>query len=113
MSSHVPKLVYQPKWFRSDENLKAGDVVLFLKDNASFALRYQYGIVHEVEAGRDGKVRKVIVRYRNHNEDIDRYSNRTARGLIVIHRIDETNIMEEIGEVSRMVELQRQNTSFA
>ena len=113
LSSHVPKLVYQPKWFKSDENLKPGDVVLFMKDNASFATRYQYGIVHEVEPSRDNKVRKVTVRYRNHNEDTDRFSQRTARGLILIHRIDETNIMEEIGEVSRMVELQRQSTNIA
>ena len=113
LSSHVPKLVYQPKWFKSDENLKPGDVVLFLKDKASFALRYQYGMIHEVEPGRDNKVRKVTVRYRNHNEDFDRYSNRTARGLVVIHRIDETSIMDKIGEASRMVELQHQNSSFA
>ena len=28
--SHVPKLKEQPKWFSSDQDLKAGDVILFL-----------------------------------------------------------------------------------
>ena len=113
LSGHVPKLIDQQKWFKSDDNLKPGDIVLFLKDDSSFSSTYQYGAVEEVDAGRDGRVRKVRVRYRNHNETFDRYTNRSTRSLVVIHRIDETNLMEEIGEVSRMVELQRASVSTA
>ena len=32
-SAHVPKFVDQPKWFKSDENLKLCDLVLFLKQD--------------------------------------------------------------------------------
>ena len=113
LSAHVPKLIDQPKWFKSDENLKPGDVVLFLKEDSSFKSCYQYGMIAEVDAGRDHKVRKVKVRYRNHNEDTDRFTNRSVRGLVVIHRIDETNLMEELGEVSRMIEQQFQHSNLA
>ena len=70
-------------------------------------------MIAEVDAGRDHKVRKVKVRYRNHNEDTDRFTNRSVRGLVVIHRIDETNLMEELGEVSRMIEQQFQHSNLA
>ena len=93
LSSHVPKLVYQPKWFKSDENLKPGDVVLFLKDNASFASRYQYGIIHEVEPGRDNKVRKVIVQYRNHKEMMTSHDKKIRSKTHVI-----TDIINQINK---------------
>ena len=35
LTSYVPTLVMQPKWFRSDRDLKKGDVVLFLKNSTN------------------------------------------------------------------------------
>ena len=107
LSVHVPKLIVQPKWFKSDENLKIGDIVLFLKQDSTISSNYQYGIVDTVHQGRDKNIRRVTLRYRNNNENIDRTTTRSVRGLVVIHRVDETNIMEELGEISRMVEQQR------
>ena len=55
LASYVPKLIDRPKWFKSDENLKEGDVVLFLKKECEYAGNYQYGIVKvlkSVEIGR-------------------------------------------------------------
>ena len=111
LSAHVPKLVDQPKWFKSDENLKPGDVVLFLKQDSAISSNYQYGMVDEVEKGRDGKVRKAMIRYRNHTENVDRITHRSVRSLIVIHRVDETPLMEELGRVARMVETKRNGVS--
>ena len=34
LTGHVPKLIDQPKWFKSDQNLKPGDIVLFLKQES-------------------------------------------------------------------------------
>ena len=50
--------------------ISEGDIVLFLKDDASLVGRYQYGIVDGVETGRDGKIRVVQVKYQNSNENI-------------------------------------------
>ena len=95
----------QPKWFKSDRDLQEGDVVLFLKEESkAISSKYQYGIIESVETGRDGKVRKVKVRYRNHNENIDRITNRSARSLIVIHPVDEVNVMQELGHIAMEVD---------
>ena len=106
--SHVPKLMEQPKWFKSDQDLQVGDIVLFLKEESkAISTKYQYGIIDSVDTGRDGKVRKVKVRYRNHNENIDRITNRSVRSLIVIHPADEINVMQELGHIAMEVDRER------
>ena len=113
LSAHVPTLMNQPKWFRSDKDLKVGDVVLFLKKDSTIESNYQFGIVESISEGRDGKVREVKVRYRNHGEDTNRTTDRAARGLVVIRRADEMNVMKEIGDISRYVEHQRKICDIA
>ena len=57
---------------------------------------YQYGIVKTILPGSDGLVRKVIIRYRNCNENFNRETNRAVRSLIIIHKVDEINIMQDL-----------------
>ena len=76
LSAHVPKLMKQSKWFNSDDELKKGDVVLFIKQESSLSSNYQYGIIESVNVSNDGKVRKATVRYRNHSESVDRFTTR-------------------------------------
>ena len=45
--THVPNLMMQPKWFRSDRDVKEGDVVLFRKHDSELSMTYQYGIITE------------------------------------------------------------------
>ena len=97
--SCVPKLVEQPKWFQTNHHLKDGDVVLFTKDECNSPV-YQYGIVKSTQAGDDGLVRKAVIRYRNSSEKSDRETNRAARSLIVIHKVDEINIMKDLYQMS-------------
>ena len=61
-------------------------------------------MVESAEAGNDGKVRKVKVKYRNHNESVDRFTTRSIRTLVVIRRYNESSVMEELNELSRYVE---------
>ena len=65
---------------------------------------YQYGMVESVEEGRDGKIRKVHVRYRNSTEETDRLTYRSTRSLIMIHPVDELDLMEEMGQVASKVD---------
>ena len=102
--SHVPRLMEQPKWFKNDRHLKEGDIVLFLKHESEISSSYQYGMIEAVEHGRDGRVRKVLVRYRNHSEDTDRTTYRSARSLVVIHPVDEINIIQELGQIASEVD---------
>ena len=99
--SALPKIVPQPKWYKTDEHLKVGDIVLFRKTEGSIvAGRYQYGIVNEVHVSSDGRIRSATIRYRNATEDIDRTTNRAVRSLVVIHRVDELDLMEELGKAT-------------
>ena len=98
--SHVPNLMEHPKWFDSDKDLQVGDIVLFLKNENGLSSDYQYGMINKVNVSIDGKIRSVDVKYRNHNESTDRITHRASRQLIVIHQIDEIDIMAELGEVA-------------
>ena len=107
--SHVPKLMEQPKWFRNDQDLKVGDVVLFSKQESELNNTYQFGIIDSVEVGRDNRIRKVTVRYRNNSEKVDRTTYRSARSLIVIHHVDEINILQRLGQIAIEVDEERRN----
>ena len=98
--SCVPNLIDQPKWFKTEHHIKIGDIVLFTKDD-TFSPTYKFGIVHSTSPGSDGIIRKVTVKYRNPNENVDRLTSRAVRSLIVIHKVDELNIMQELYEMER------------
>ena len=97
LTSAVPKLVAKPKWFKNDEDIKVGDVVLFKRTEGSLAGEYKYGMVDEVHRGTDNRIRSVVIRYKNANEEVERKTCRAVRSLIIVHRINEINIMEELG----------------
>ena len=101
--SYVPRLMYQPKWFKTNRDMKVGDIVLFLKTDHEYSKQYQYGIVDSVERGRDDRIRTVSVRYRNSNEKQDRKTRRAVRELVVVHHVDEIPIYEELAEASKTV----------
>ena len=107
LTSYVPNLMNHPKWFKSDYHLKEGDIVLFLKKEGLLNDTYQYGMVEHVEVGRDQKVRTATVKYRNHNEEFDRETRRSIRQLIVIHRIDELDIIHELGRIATIVDMKK------
>ena len=69
--SHVPRLMNHPKWFSADQDIKICDVVLLLKQDEVLSNSYQYGMVDEIVLSKDGVIRKVIIPYRNHQENVD------------------------------------------
>ena len=89
LTSYVPTLMNHPKWFKDDFDLTVGDVVLFLKHDGQLSGVYQYGMIDEVKTSKDGKIRSAVVKYRNHNESVDRFTNRAVREIIMIHPVDE------------------------
>ena len=82
-------------------------MVLFLKEEASLVGKYQYGIVESVEKWRDGKVRVIHIRYQNSNENVQRKTRRAVRELVVIHPINELNLVTELGEIATFADLKR------
>ena len=100
LTSYVPTLIEQPKWFSNDRSFRVGDVVLFLKSDREFDRQYQYGLVTMVVCGRDGLVRVAEVQYQNSNENVKRTTRRGVRELIVIHPVEEIGIYGELHELS-------------
>ena len=109
--SHVPKLMHHPKWFQTDRDIKVGDIVLFLKQENQLSSTYKYGMISDLSRTSDDKVHKATVRYRNSTEAVDRFPNRAVRQLIVIHPVDELNMMEELGLIAIFAEMQYKLTT--
>ena len=104
--SYVPKLMHHPKWFQTDRDVKVGDVILFSKKENQLSSTYQYGMISDLPRSSDDKIRKATVRYRNSTEAVDRFTNRAVRQLIVIHPVDELNMMEELGQIATFADMQ-------
>ena len=98
--SCVPNLIEQPKWFKTSHHIKPGDVVIFTKSD-TFSPTYQFGIVHSTSPSNDGVIRKVSVKYRNASEQTDRFTDRAVRSLVVIHKVDEINIMQDLYDMEQ------------
>ena len=47
------------------------------------------GVVDQIIRSRDGRVRRVIVKYQNYNEDVRRFTDRSIRKLVKIFDIEE------------------------
>lgn len=109
---HVPKLMTQQKWFKT-QSLSVGDVVLFLK-NENLTPTYQYGLVKSIEFSKDNVVRKAKIKYKDHNENSYRETYRSARHLVVIQHVDESNVLNEIGEIASKADrhFQQSNTKL-
>ena len=95
--SAVPKLMAKPKWFSGDKDVKKGDVVIFCKVEGDYAGEYRYGMIEGVHISADGKTRSVDIKYRNAHENVMRTTRRAVRSLVIIHRVDEIDIMDELG----------------
>ena len=89
----------QTKWYKSDE-INKGDIVLFLKQESPLSKTYQYGMIDDVEVSKDDLIRKVTVKYRNHNEQTTRYTRRSVRSLVMIKPVDEEDIATELGRMA-------------
>ena len=104
----VPKLIYQPKWHRDDKDLNIGDLVYFQKDaDNPLGSTWIIGIIDQVVRSRDGRVRRVIIKYQNHNEDIPRFTDRTIRKLVKIYDVDEYVLQDDLFDVLKRTEVYR------
>ena len=78
----IPRLIYQPKWFKDDKNLNDGDLVYMEKDPGNkLGSKWIIGIIEQAIPSRDGKVRKAIVKYQNATENEPRFTTRAAEVL--------------------------------
>ena len=93
------------KWRKTTENIKIGDIVVFLKSGQDVKLGeplWKYGRVVETEVSRDGLVRVVVIEYKNASEKVFRTTRRSARSVAVIHREGDLELVDELNAAAKM-----------
>ena len=100
----VPKLIRQPKWFKTDKHLKPGDLVYFEKDPSKLSSVWIMGRVDQIIRSADGLIREAKVAYRNHKETFNRLTDRAVRSLVRIFSIDEDCIQEDLAELQKRID---------
>ena len=86
------------------QNGQAAHLILFLKNDSIMTKRYQFGLVNEIYPGKDGFVRKAKIMYQNYEENVKRETYRAVREIVVIHHVDEIDLVDNLNEMSRHME---------
>ena len=100
----VPKLIRQPKWFKTDKHLEVGDLVYFEKDPSKLSSVWVMGRVDQVIRSADGLIREAVVAFRNHSEAFNRLTNRAVRSLVRMFSIDEECIQEDLARLQKRID---------
>ena len=111
-STYIPRLIYRPsKWNKGDDELHIGDLVYFQKSpDKKLASKWIIGMVEQLPVGRDGQVRRVLVKYQNAGETQPRVTDRATRSLVKIYDIEEYILQEDLQELlKRMTDDDQQN----
>ena len=70
--SYVPKLIFQPKWWRQECDLIDEDVVLFQKKDGELDNAWSLGRIDQLVKSRDGLSRRAVICYQNAKENFMR-----------------------------------------
>ena len=97
--SYVPKLMFQPKWWRQECDLKEEDVVLFQKKDGELDNAWSLGRIDQLVKSRDGLSRRAVIRYQNAKENFMRTSDRHIRSLIKVWAVDDQNVDEDLAQL--------------
>ena len=110
----VPRLIHQPKWFNLEKDLQPGDIVYFKKDDSVLGTTWKVGEVDQVVHGRDGHVRRAVIKYCVVNENDPQkasiqVTDRAARALVKLWSIDEVDLFDDLSEVQRVYDRTQRN----
>ncbi|CAG2234872.1 unnamed protein product [Mytilus edulis] len=89
-----PTLILRQKWHTKQRNVKVGDLVI-VQDSNIVRGRWKMAQIVEANAGRDGFVRYVILRYKNVSQGVsyngceDQTIRRSVHRLVVILPVEE------------------------
>ena len=104
----VPRLINQPKWFRQDMDLQEQDIVYFQKDESDLSSDWKIGTIDQIVRSRDGRIRRVIIKYFNASENdparshyVPRWTDRSSRKIVKLWSMDEACLMDDLAEVKK------------
>ena len=103
---YVPKLMAQKKWFKNERDLAEGDLVYYKKKEGNeLSSPWVVGQVENIFRGRDGVIRRAIIKYQNANEDFKRETERSVRKLIKLYSCDDPDLQSDLSELQRRLDL--------
>ena len=95
----VPKLMRAPKWFNGMVDLEVGDLVYFKRTDTELGhdqSKWVVGRIDNLERGKDQKIRRVWIRYKNAGEDNFQVTERSARSVIKIFSLADSSVQEDL-----------------
>ena len=95
----IPKLIPQPKWFKSSPDIKEDDVVFFQKIENDISSEWTIGQVESITKNKDKKIRRVEIRYFNHGQDVPRMTERSVRSLVRLFNIEDDYFVRDMDQV--------------
>ena len=107
---YVPKLMTQKTGFKNSRDLQVGDLVYFQKKESELSSPWTMGKIDQIIRGRDGVIRRAIVKFRNTSEEFDRVTDRSTRKLIKLFSADDPDLQVDLSKLqARIDELQGHN----
>jgi len=92
------------KWKRTNEQLKEGDIVVFLKSDAEHRLGdpvWRIARVLVVDVSEDGLSRTATLEYRNLGEKTFRKTRRSVRTVVVVHRENDLDLYQVLEQAAQ------------
>ena len=105
----IVDFIPQPsKWKRSNESLKVGDIVVFIKERPEDHFGqplWKLAKVVEIEHAADGHVRTATVEYRNaSNPTLVQTTRVSVRHVAKLHDENELDLIQELNEAAHVVD---------
>ena len=101
---YVPKLLVQKSGFKNSRDLQVHDIVYFQKKQSELTSPWSVGKIDQIIRGRDGVIRKVVVKYRNSNEDFDRVTDRSSRKLVKLYSVDDPDLHADLSKLQDRID---------
>jgi len=93
------------KWMKTSYEPRIGDIVVFLKQDQDQVMGepiWRTGRIVQIEnSTSDGKVRVVIIEYRNSGEQGFRTTRRSVRKIAIVHKEDQLELIDELNQAAR------------
>lgn len=98
------------KWHKNSRPPLVDDIVVFIRDEAVLGESiWKLGIIEElIPSAADGKIRAVIISYRNPSELKNRTTKRDVRKMAILYREGELELLEILNEASKVDDIQAQ-----
>ena len=110
MNEKIVDYIPQPKkWPKTTLQPAVGDIVIFLKAESEAGFGepvWKLGKIEEVEYSADGRIRAVVIAYKNDGEKVFRTTRRSTRKVAILHHEGELELTERLNEASKAAGIQ-------